>query len=436
MPDEPNKEMDETLRAYAQERRKAPEVSLHPATRNLLQGEVKRVFGSSQAALPWWRKLRAFWPHFAFAGGLCLVFGIAVLSLRQPSRTLEEGRTESGATPQTAGKDMSVSPSDLPKELKKQEKPAEAQGAGILNDSLQPAREAPPAEVAQSSDFKRKTVAEPKLNERVPLQNARPTSARTSVGREREENRAAEEEELLSRSAPANTAAAPATRESDVAVQLGTKTPDPAVAPKSIQPAERQTVRSVRDDKTASSAQVRARGAAIAEPLGRAEQLNNLSAARRLSFVQLSNPPVVVGAPVTAVPSTVLTSFQMEQSGTNLRVLDRDGSIYLGTLQATNGATIAGLKVNQAQTENSLAYFFQVQGTNRTLNSDVVLTGNYFEQTNPAPSSVELFAITPEAAKGQQSEARQQSQARHYIIGNATVGSTNHVPVHAISTLP
>ena len=67
MPDEPNKQMDETLRAYAQERRKAPEVSLHPATRNLLQAEVKRAFGS-RSAFPWWRNLRAFWPHLAFGG--------------------------------------------------------------------------------------------------------------------------------------------------------------------------------------------------------------------------------------------------------------------------------------------------------------------------------------------------------------------------------
>jgi hypothetical protein len=430
MPDEPNKKMDEMLRAYAQERRNAPEVSLHPATRTMLQGEVKRVFGRSQRALPWWRRLRSFWPHFAFAGGLCLVFGIAVLSLRQPSPTVDEGTLETGAATKTTGKDMNLS--DLSKKPKKLEETAPAQGGAILSDSVKPAAEAPPADVLQSSDFKRKTPVEQKLNERVTLRNAQPRPAQeASTGRRPEGNRQAEKEMLLRAETSAiKQVAAPEAKESDRSAKTAAKTPAPGTAAILPPPAESQTVRST------SSAQVRARSVAVAEPPGRADQLNNLSAARRLSFVQVSNPPVVAGAPVITAPSTVLTSFQMEQSGTNLRVLDRDGSIYLGTLQATNGATIVGLKVDKAQTENSLAYFFQVQGTNRTLNSDVVLTGNYFEQTNQAPASVDLFVVTPEAATGQPNEARQQSQARHYIIGNATVGSTSQVPVHAISTLP
>src|SRR5688572_931634 len=71
MPDEPNKKIDETLRAYAQERRKAADISLHPATRNLLQGEVRRVFGAPEPQ-PWWKRLRAFWPQLTFAGSMCL----------------------------------------------------------------------------------------------------------------------------------------------------------------------------------------------------------------------------------------------------------------------------------------------------------------------------------------------------------------------------
>jgi hypothetical protein len=42
MPDEPNKKMDEMLRSYAEERRKAPETPLHQATRNMLQGEERQ----------------------------------------------------------------------------------------------------------------------------------------------------------------------------------------------------------------------------------------------------------------------------------------------------------------------------------------------------------------------------------------------------------
>src|SRR5687768_17018352 len=89
MPDEPNKKVDEMLRAYAQERRKGPEVQLHPATRNLLQGEVRRVFGVSGTAepKPWWKRLRAFWPQLTFAGSMCLILSIAILSLREEPRS-------------------------------------------------------------------------------------------------------------------------------------------------------------------------------------------------------------------------------------------------------------------------------------------------------------------------------------------------------------
>ena len=136
MPDEPNKKMDEMLRSYAQERRKAPDVPLHPATRNLLQAEVKRVFGSSQPATPWWRNLRAFWPQLTFAGGLCLIFGIAVLSLRQPSRTSEQSRTETLSVTQKVGKDMSVP--ELAKQVKKVEEPAKPQEGATLNRAAAP----------------------------------------------------------------------------------------------------------------------------------------------------------------------------------------------------------------------------------------------------------------------------------------------------------
>ena len=146
--------------------------------------------------------------------------------------------------------------------------------------------------------------------------------------------------------------------------------------------------------------------------------------------MQQSNPPVVAGAPLNVAPPVpVLVSFQVEQFGTNMRVMDRDGSIYLGVLKPTNLVSTLALKDEKAQIDNSLAYYFRVQGTNRTLNSDGVLTGNYFEQTNLAPTFFDTLAT----ASGQ--PARQQGQARYLIIGNATVGS-NEVPVRAISTSP
>src|SRR5438477_939837 len=80
MPDEPNRNLDEQLSAWARKRRDeagAP-FELHPATRKLLQDEIARTLpkkSDAPASEPagWWKM---FWPRFAFAGSLCLAMGI------------------------------------------------------------------------------------------------------------------------------------------------------------------------------------------------------------------------------------------------------------------------------------------------------------------------------------------------------------------------
>jgi len=426
MPDEPNKKMDEMLKSYAHERRKAPGVPLHPVTRNLLQAEVKRVFGSPQSAIPWWRNLRAFWPHLTFAGGLCLVFGIAVLSLRQPSQTSEKSRTETAGVSQTAGKD--VREFDLLKQVKKVAEPAKPQEGATLNGAAAPLPETPPAD---DSFRDAERVPEQKLKERVVTQTAAEPAPRASVVREPQEKREAEQEVLFrSEARLANSGAKADAPETDRSVRPTAQASPPATAP-SVTKSSAVSKRVASDSAGASSAPIRARGVSAGESLTRVDQLTNLSAARRLNFVQQSNPPTVAGAPLNVAPPVpVLVSFQVEQFGTNMRVMDRDGSIYLGALEPTNVVSTLALKDAKAQVDNSLAYYFRVQGTNRTLNSDVVLTGNYFEQTNLAQMPVDALLGT---APGQ--PARQQNQARYLIIGNATVGS-NEVPVRAVSTSP
>src|SRR2546426_2167533 len=76
MPDEPNRNVEEQLSAWARKRRDeagAP-FELHPVTRKLLQDEVARTFPKksdepAEAAVGGWKM---FWPRFALAGSLCL----------------------------------------------------------------------------------------------------------------------------------------------------------------------------------------------------------------------------------------------------------------------------------------------------------------------------------------------------------------------------
>src|SRR5688500_421162 len=105
MPDEPNKKMDELLRAYAQQRRKTPELPLHPATRQMLQGEVTRVYGKEAGGRSWWMRLRAFWPQIAFGAALSAVLVVAVLSLQQPSRQEPVADSASAPSPSATAQD-------------------------------------------------------------------------------------------------------------------------------------------------------------------------------------------------------------------------------------------------------------------------------------------------------------------------------------------
>src|SRR2546423_355157 len=79
MPDEPNNRMDEALRSYAEERRKAPEVPLHPAARKMFQAEVRQVYGRAKSRKNSHAWLARFWPHFVLGAAACgaLLIGLA-----------------------------------------------------------------------------------------------------------------------------------------------------------------------------------------------------------------------------------------------------------------------------------------------------------------------------------------------------------------------
>src|SRR5262245_48061107 len=87
MPDTPDNNLEQQLRDYAQQRRDAagsPE--MHPATRQMLQAEVKQQLGTGApaneaSAAGWFR----FWPRLAFAFGVIAVLGVATVLLLPPS---------------------------------------------------------------------------------------------------------------------------------------------------------------------------------------------------------------------------------------------------------------------------------------------------------------------------------------------------------------
>lgn len=74
----------------------------------------------------------------------------------------------------------------------------------------------------------------------------------------------------------------------------------------------------------------------------------------------------------------VLTAFALQQNGNSLQIVDRDGSVYRGTISnASKGSS------NELLSQN---YRFNVSGTNLTLKQNVVFNGSIETVSPPLPS--------------------------------------------------
>lgn len=92
MANEPERKIEELLRAYAQKRREQAGncFELHPATRRLLQAEVARVFPQKNGAGSWLSFLGLMWVRAGLAVSILLVLGVTVYVMhpweKQPSQ--------------------------------------------------------------------------------------------------------------------------------------------------------------------------------------------------------------------------------------------------------------------------------------------------------------------------------------------------------------
>lgn len=161
-------------------------------------------------------------------------------------------------------------------------------------------------------------------------------------------------------------------------------------------------------------------------------------------------------APMTPV----LNSFQIDQVGRQLRLVDADGSVYLATLGTANpGAqSQAGLPVQAAspsvgraapsqlrtravmpdaadalrnQTPSMQVLTLNAMGTNRQLRQQVVFTGNLLV-TNLAGVPV----VEESVGLGTNVESLNQLFSNSSVHGLVTVGGTNQYPVEAVPTPP
>lgn len=145
-----------------------------------------------------------------------------------------------------------------------------------------------------------------------------------------------------------------------------------------------------------------------------------------------------------ASAASVLANFQIEQSGNSLRVIDSDGSTYHGQLSASQSEqqTLTmthkyGVKTETAlgaasQSQRQDGYEFRVEGTNRTLNQQVVFSWNCVLFTNALAFSNGNI-VASELKKMDSTKMPQQFPALQNTIisGRAQIDSAKEIEINA-----
>jgi len=157
--------------------------------------------------------------------------------------------------------------------------------------------------------------------------------------------------------------------------------------------------------------------------------------------------------------SPVLVNFRVEQTGRQLRVVDSDGSTYIGetdltpATQADTGGSKkeqavqlikSGGKLNQLPTAATPApqqqaqnNFYRVAGTNRTLNQSVVFTWSFVEMTNEPVVEQSVKNSTDPKKDAQKLPPQFPAQLQNsFINGRAQFGTGQEIEINAVPVTP
>ncbi len=186
------------------------------------------------------------------------------------------------------------------------------------------------------------------------------------------------------------------------------------------------------------------------------------SFARAAAATELQNRYRNVSAAAQTAP--VLQSFQVLQNGDAISVVDRDGSVYQGSVQvaavaernepapvAAPSEAIAPLQSrdkevpsagNQQQAAQN--YFFRVAGMNRTLKQNVVFTGNMEAIPGTTTNAQPTFGVIGGAgASGVMQNNLQASTnqpqrllSNSRVVGTAVIDRTNQIEINAVPVMP
>jgi len=490
MPQEPERPIEKILRDSARERREQARDSweLHPANRRLLQKEVARKFQKGQKAdkrgmLNW---ISLYWRVTTLAGVavLALLLGAvwlvapqhgtgnnATLLARneQPPVPALNDKLSSREQEAVDEKERSQS-SDARKVTKKEEAPTltrrDSPEKDLALDSAQALQKAKPAEIWRQPGADRGIApALAAADSGSPAPAASADSFRQRYG--------------------LSGGAQPQAAQSSAAAPVAS--PLRSARPQQIAPPEPQVFSATVGQSTpaalstspASTSTASVSGAieikvvqygyfAGRQMLGR--QTEESSRANRIAPSGSSNKNADVAERVA--PAPVLAYFHIEQAGPELRVIDSDGSIYSGSLQAAAAAppglssgaeelSTASRAFSGAKQQDNLArsaapkraqtyteaagYSFQVVGTNRTSRQRVAFSGTITGLSNTVSSvqlrnepltvlDAEQTRVAAKSSTTQLSETLSAPDA--HVSGKAIIGPDQQVNIEATAAAP
>jgi hypothetical protein len=163
-----------------------------------------------------------------------------------------------------------------------------------------------------------------------------------------------------------------------------------------------------------------------------------------------------------APPSaSVLNSFRFEQAGNETRIVDEDGSIYLGQIQSSGDDLVkleeASRPQSQLEARNRAAQetklepampqkipvYFSVTGLNRTLSQQIVFTGQLQQAVSFPVNNGQTNATRAAAGQLLQAEAARSISTQNQvgsvsnvllqqrIVGRARLSDSRELPVDA-----
>ncbi len=473
--------IEKLLRRYAKKRRDddGEPLAMHPATRRLLQGEVARQFAKRSAAgderQPAWVQILIGWrAHLIWAVPVVVVLGVglwALVGMREKSGDQLQMAKRAPAPAASVTAPAGVAESFQALETDRAMSPAPA-----ASPSSPPAQGGIQSKAAGDKFTLSMADAAVRRKERDEANIsgfASTTSAESQL--KRESGRVAANELARAATPPEARSQTPAVGRSlaEPTAAVGderTKTLGLALAASPKPGWDYRLDNAPKDDLSGVHGLEANQPAAVApDASGRYYRQASGGSSDRDS-VQVYSQAFANRLPASgnekaarsAPAASVLANFQVEQSGNQLRVIDGDGSTYVGDLNTpvamavandelrkkTSGSIAAGSGAKPAALPSSSAtprdlpgaqdFGYRVAGTNRTLNQPVVFTWNFVALTNGLAAAQTKIPASGGNVRLNNLPAQQLPMLLNNsrISGRAQLGGAKEIEINAVPVSP